>query len=163
MIHIGLNPVRRADTGEDHRTRKAAPVAPADAFADRNQRPFLNFDDKSGSAAQSSGMNGSALDLYGPAWKTEQAQKDARAARADKLMPVVRQLARSHGLDIEALEVLNIVYRNAKIMGGEAQVWASDAGRTVGISTQKAEAILADAVRRGLLGERLGSRFRPTI
>lgn len=144
-------------------TTRQRTVAPANAFADRNQRSFLDFDDKSGSAAQSSGMNGSALDLYAPSWKADQAQKDANAARADKLMPAVRQLAQTHGLDLEALEVINIAHRNARIMGGEAQVWAGDAGRAVGICTQKAEAILADAVRRGLLEERSGSRFRSKI
>lgn len=162
MIHIGLNPARRADTGEDRRARKAAPVAPANAFADRNARPLIGFSDKSGSAAQSSGM-ASTLDLYAPSWKADQAQKDANASRADKLLPAVRALAQSHGLDLEALEVINIVHRNAKIMGGEAQVWASDAGQAVGISTQRTEAILADAVRRGLLEERSGSRFRSKI
>ena len=143
-------------------TRQRA-VVPANAFADRNQRPHLDFDDKSGSAAQSSGMNGSALDLYAPSWKADQAKKDDNAARAEKLMPAVRALAQSHGLDLEALEVINSVVRNATIMGGEATVYASAAGRAVGISTQRAEAAIPDAVRCGLLEERSGSRFRSKI
>ena len=145
-----------------HATRQRT-VSPANAFADRNQRPLLDFDDKSGSAAASSNMNGSALDLYAPSLKAEQAQKDASAARAEKLVPAVRALAQSHGLDLEALEVINVVVRNTTIMGGEATVYASDAGRAVGISTQRAEAVIADAVRRGLLEERSGSRFRSKI
>lgn len=144
-------------------TTRQRTVSPANAFADRNQRPLLDFDTKSGPSAQSSNMNGSALDLYVPSWKSEQAQMDANASRAEKLMPAVRALAQSHGLDIEALEVLNIVARNCAILGGEAQVWPSDAGRSVGVSTQRAEAIIADAVSRGLLEARGGHRFRSKI
>lgn len=159
MIHLGLNV-----PGHDaKRVARQRTVTPANAFEDRNQRPALDFNSKAGTASQSSGMGGSVLDLYAPTWKAEQAQKDANSARADKLLPAVRQLAQSHGLDIDALEVINIVVRNAKIMRGEATVFASDAARAVGIETRKAEAIISDAVFRGLLEDRGGHRFRSKI
>jgi hypothetical protein len=161
VIHIGFSNPSASET--DRATRQRT-MTPANAFEDRNQRSGLDFNSKAGAASQSSGTGGlSMLDLYAPAWKSEQAQKDANATRAEKLLPSVRHLAQSHGLDIDALEVINIVVRNAKIMGGEAVIFASDAARAVGIDTRKAEAVISDAVSRGLLEDRGGNRFRSKI
>ncbi|MCO5090881.1 hypothetical protein [Bosea sp. (in: a-proteobacteria)] len=156
MIHVGLVNPSPSDASEDKRARKTT-VTPANAFADRNARPFLDFD-KSGPAAQSSGMNGSAFDLYAPSWKAEMAKKADNDARADKLLPAVRQLAQSHGLDLEALEVINLIHRGATVMrGNPVQVFRSDIARATGLPVSKVDDIVREAVTKGLLSERNNS------
>lgn len=145
------------------RTARHRTVTPDDAFQARNARPILDFAAKP-AAAPSSAMGGSVMDLYAPAFRAEMDQRDNAAARLDKLEGPVQRLAQTHGLAIEALEVINIVHRNAKIMGGNpVQAFKADLARATGQPVSQVEAALREAVSKGLLEERNNSYWRSKL
>ncbi|WP_353182458.1 hypothetical protein [Bosea sp. (in: a-proteobacteria)] len=153
-----------SDTPRDRASRRCA-AATIDLFggpaSTHGQR--LDFNAKAAPAAvPSSGMGGSSLDLYGAAvFRAEIAQRDERAARLDKLPAAVQRLATEQGVtDLPMLEAVAIISRACKTMGGQAQVFSSDVGRTIGVSTQKTDEILREAAQRGFIEPRANSYWR---
>lgn len=152
-----------SDTTRDRETRQRAAEAtqlfggPASSHGER-----LDFSAKAAPAALSSGAGTSFVQE--PAWKAEMADRDARAARLDKLPAAVQRLASAEGItSVELLETIAIIHRAAKIMSGEAQVHPADVGRSIGVPTVKAEALLAEAVAKGWVEARSGARWRCKI
>jgi predicted transcriptional regulator len=45
-------------------------------------------------------------------------------------------------------------------MGGQAQVLSSDVGRAIGVSTQRADEILREAIQRGFIEPRAHASWR---
>lgn len=149
-----------SDTPRDRASRRRA-AATIDLFggpaSTHGQR--LDFNGKAAPAAPSSGMGVSFADAYAPSWKA--AQRDERAARLDKLPPAVQRLATEQGVtDLPMLEVVAIISRACKTMGGLAQVFSSDVGRSIGVTTQRADEILREATQRGFIEPRANSYWR---
>lgn len=160
MIHLGPS-INRVDNDADRTARRRS----AAVSGNFSRTPTgLDFNQRA-PAAPSSGMNGSALDLYGStAFKAEISQRDERAAQMDRLPAPVQRLARSEGItDLGLLTAISIVHRNCQIMGGEAVVHCSDIARAMGITTAHAESLTAEGVRRGFIEARTGSRWRSRI
>lgn len=162
MIHLGPNLTRRENEADRSARRRAEAVTkmfggPASTHGQR-----FDFSNPSAPAMPTSGT-GSLADLYQPAFRAEIVKRDELARRMDRLPPKVQQLSQTCGLDIDALEVVGIVVRDCAILGGQARVFPADVGRALGISTQKVEAIIADAVARKLIEARPGHQFRSKL
>ncbi|WID98149.1 hypothetical protein QO058_07875 [Bosea vestrisii] len=152
-------PVSDTQHTRDERRRAAAA---ATAFGNRNHSgPLMDFSAKTAPAAPSSGMGVSFADAYAPSWKAEQAEKDARAARLDALPQVVQKLATEAGVtDLPMLEAVAIIHRASKAMNGPAQVFESDIGRSLGITTQRAEELTRKAAQLGFIEPLANSYWR---
>lgn len=151
-----------SDTPHDRASRRRA-AATIDLFggpaSTHGQR--LDFNTKAAPAAPSSGMGVSFADAYAPSWKAETAQRDERAARLDKLPLGVQRLATEQGVTcLPTLETVAIISRACKTMGGQAQCFSSDIGRAIGVSTQRADEILREAIQRGFIEPRANSYWR---
>lgn len=161
MIPVGFQNLTRRDTEADRSARRRAAAA-FDLFggpASQNGAG-INFSKPSAPAMPTSGT-GSLADLYQPAFRAEVAQRDERAARLDKLPQAVQRLSTEQGVtDLPMLEAVAIVSRACKTMGGQAQVFSSDVGRAIGVSTQRADEILREAAQRGFIEPRANSYWR---
>jgi len=146
----------------DHREERRRAAGAAEAFGSRNARaPMVDFSKSGPAAAPSSGMGGSLWDAYTPSFRAEMVQRDERAAKMDRLPAKVQRLASELGItDVELLTVIGAVVAKNAVMGADAkvQLFASDLGRAIGVTSQKAEALLADAAQRGFI-ERFGGDY----
>lgn len=161
MIPTSFMGLKPADTDPVHAARRRAAGA-AQAFGGRNaQGSRIDFAECSGTATPSSGM-GSLMDAYTPAFKAEMANREARAARLDKLPVAVARLATAHGVtSLPMLEAVAVIARACTVMGDNpAQVFPSDIARTIGLTTQGTEELLREAVSKGFIEERGGSYWR---
>lgn len=160
MIHLGPN-LNRIDTDADRTARRRS----AAVSGNFSRTPSgLDFNQRA-PAAPSSGM-GSLLDLYGStAFKADIVQRDERNARLDRLPASVQRLATEQGVtDLPMLEAIAIISRACKTMGGNpAQVFSSDVGRVIGVTTQRADEILREAARRGFIEARTNSYWRSRL
>lgn len=140
----------RKDTETDRTTRRRS-EAVTDAFA--RKTTGLDFSRKSAPAMPTSGT-GSLADLYGSfAFKSDIARRDERDAVLDKLPQPVARLSQIHGItDLDLLRTIGIVHKACATMGGQpVQVFASDIGRAMSVTSQRADALLSEAVSRGFI------------
>ena len=151
----------------DHREERHRAAGAAEAFGSRNARgPMIDFSKSGPAAAPSSGMGGSALDIYAPPFRAEMVQRDERAAKMDRLPVKVQRLAQEQGItDLDLLTVIGAVVAKNAVMGADAkvQLFASDLGRAISITSQKADALLAEAAQRGFIERFTGERVRARI
>jgi len=162
MIPTGFLNLTRHDTETDRSARRRAAATTAlfgGAASQSGQK--LDFS-KSGAPAMPTSGTGSLADLYQPAFRAEITQRAERAARLDMLPPAVQRLATEQGVtDLPMLEAVTVISRACKAMGGNpAQCWASDIGRIIGVSTQRADEILREAAQRGFIEPRANSYWR---
>lgn len=162
MIPTSFLGNERRDTDADRIARRRSA-----AVSGNFSRTSTGLDfNKRAPAAPSSGMNGSFLDLYGStAFKAEISQRDERSARLDRLPASVQRLATEQGVtDLPMLEAVAIIARASATMGGNpAQVFSSDVGRAIGVTTQRADEILREAARRGFIEARTNSYWRSRL
>lgn len=154
--------IRSADNQSSHEQRRRFAEV-VDVMAATN----MSFREKSASpaaVAPPSGMS-STMDFYGSAsFKADIVKREEIAQRVDRLPAPVQKLATEQGVtDLPTLEVVAAVYRACKTMGGQAQCFSSDLGRAAGVTTQRAEEILRDAVKRGWVEERSNSYWRTDL
>ncbi len=161
MIHLGPNLTRRETEADRTARRRADAVTKMFGGAAGQSGQRLDFSKPSAPAMPTSGT-GSLADLYQPAFRAEVAQREERTARLDKLPQAVQRLATEQGVtDLHMLEAVAIIFRASKALGGNpAQCWASDIGRTIGVTTQRADEILREAVQRGFIELRANSYWR---
>lgn len=161
MIPTDFKNLTRRDTSRDREARRRAAAAVNLFGGPAGQNGVgLNFN-AMGAPAPSSDMGVSFADAYAPPWKAEQAEKDARAARLDKLPVAVAKLATEQGVtDIQLLEIVAIVERGNKIMNGPVQAHRGDIARAIGVTADKAEALMTEAARRGFIEPRANSYWR---
>lgn len=161
MIPTGFHNLARRDTEADCSARRRADAVTkmfGGAAGQSGQR--LDFSKPSAPAMLTTGT-GSLADLYQPAFRAEIAQRDERAARLDKLPPAVQRLATEQGVThLPMLEAVAIISRACKAMGGQAQCFVSDIGRSIGVTTQRVDEILREAAQRGFIEPRANSYWR---
>lgn len=161
MIPFG-DPRKSPQPSDTQRDREARRRSAAVSSSFTAAPSGLDFN-KRAPAAPSSGMNGSFLDLYGStAFKADIVKREERDARVDRLPAGVQRRAAEQGVtDLTMLEATACVVRACKAMGGNpAQVFSSDVGRALGITTAQAEEALREASRRGFIEPRLNSYWR---
>lgn len=153
------------DSAHDRQARQRA----ADVFHEvgtRNSRgPLIDFGMPSAPAAKPSGMS-SIMDLDTPSYRAEMAVRDERAAKMDRLPAKVQRLSQELGItDLGLLQTIGAVVAKNAVMGADAkvQLFASDLGRAVGITSQRADALLDDAARRGFIERFAGNYVRSRI
>ncbi|BCB17931.1 hypothetical protein [Bosea sp. ANAM02] len=162
MIPTGFLNLTPHDTGTDRSARRRAAATTA-LFGGAASQSGQKFDfSKSGAPAMPTSGTGSLADLYQPAFRSEIALRDKRAARMDRLPAAVRKLASDQGVtDLPVLEVVAVICRACTTMGGNpAQCFASDIGKAIGVTTQRAEEILREAAQRGFIEPRAGNYWR---
>jgi hypothetical protein len=125
----------------------------------------LDFNAKGAPAAPSSGMGGSVMDLYGSTVvSADIVKREELAARMDRLPAVVAKLATEQGVtDLPMLEAVAVIHRNCKTMNGPAQVFASDIGKAIGVSTQRAEELTRKAAQLRFIEERANHYWRTKL
>jgi len=158
MIPTSFLGNERRDTDAD-RTARRRSAAVSSSFTAAPSG--LDFNQR-GPAAPSSGM-GSFLDCYGSTrFKEDIVKREERDARLDRLPAGVQRRAAEQGVtDLTMLEATACVVRACKTMGGNpAQVFSSDVGRALGITTAQAEEALREASRRGFIEPRPNSYWR---
>ena len=161
MIHLGPNLPRRETEADRSARRRAAAAFELFGGPAGHNGSGINFNAKSAPAMPTSGT-GSLADLYQPAFRSEIALRDERAARMDRLPAAVQKLATEQGeTDLPTLEALALIQRASKTMGGNpAQCFSSDIGKAIGVTTQRAEEILGSLAERGFIEPRAGSYWR---
>jgi len=129
----------------------------------------VNFNAGGSAPAKTSGL-GSTLDLYEGVSRSEEEVRRAEIEERMGRLPVrVQRLATDQGVtDLNLLQVVGAVVAKSDTWGGQkVQLFASDIGRALGVSTQKADALLDEAVRRGFIEACSrsigGGYFRPRI
>lgn len=150
MIHLTMLDTVRRDTDTD-RTARRRSAAVAETFAPAPA--LLDFSRKAAPAMPTSGT-GSLADLYGSlVFKADIARRDERDAVLDKLPQPVARLSQTHGVtDLDLLRTIGIVHKASATMGGQpAQCFAGDIGRAIGVTTQRADALLSEAVSSGFI------------
>jgi hypothetical protein len=114
----------------------------------------LNFS-RNGAPARTSSAGTDLIDFGTMRRSEEEVRREEIARRMDRLPRKVQNLTQSHGInDIELLEVVAAVTRRSDQLSGErVQVFFSDTARALGISAQRAEFLLDQAVSKKLLRE----------
>lgn len=147
---------------DQHREERRRGANAAQAFGSRHTRgPLIDFGTSGPAAAPSSGMGGSIMDAYAPSFRAEMLERDERAAKMDRLPVKVQRLAQEQGItDLDLLTVVGAVVAKSAVMGAEAkvQLFGSDLGRAMGVTSDQAEALLNEAARRGFI-ERFGDNY----
>jgi hypothetical protein len=145
-----------------HQEERRRAASAAEAFGSRNARgPMIDFGASGPAAAPSSGMGGSIMDAYAPSFRAEMLKRDERAAKVDRLPVKVQRLAQEQGItDLDLLTVVGAVVAKNSVMGAEAkvQIFGSDLGRAMGVTSDQADALLNEAARRGFI-ERFGDNY----
>jgi hypothetical protein len=110
------------------------------------------------------------MDLYqGMTRSDAEVRRAEREERMGRLPIRVQRLATDQGVtDLELLQVVGAVVAKSDTWGGNrVQLFASDIARSLGVSTQRADALLDEAVRRGFVEAYSrsigGGYFRPCI
>jgi hypothetical protein len=171
-----MAPVRKGDgdATEAERTQRRRSEVAAQAAPSRRSDPrghFLNFNDTATSApAKARNTTGGVMDCYGGVTRSDaEVRRAEREERMSRLPIRVQRLATDQGVtDLDLLHVVGAVVAKSDTWGGNrVQLFSSDLGRTLGISTQKADALLDEAVRRGFIEAYSrsigGGYFRPCI
>lgn len=154
------------DSQCDQEARRRAAEAAHEVGTRNSRGPLIDFAKPGLPASKSSGMGGSALDLYAPSLRADMVMRDHRAAKMDRLPVKVQRLAQEQGItDLDFLTVIGAVVAKNAVMGADAkvQLFASDLGRAIGITSQKADALLDDAARRGWIERFAGNYVRARI
>lgn len=161
MIHLGPNLIRRETEADRSARRRAAAAFDLFGGPASQNGAGINFSKPSAPAMPTTGT-GSLADLYQPAFRSEIALRDERAARMDRLPAAVQKLATEQGVtDLPMLEAVAVISRACTTMGGNpAQCFASDIGKAIGVTTQRAEEILREAAQRGFVEPRAGNYWR---
>lgn len=96
---------------------------------------------------------GSTMALYDNGTVNELAQRDAEHDRFAKLPKAIQQAAKAQGLtDLTMLQIAGAIHAKSAMMGHErVQIFASDLATATGTTTQRAEQLMSQAVRCGLI------------
>lgn len=160
MIHLGPSLTRRETEADRSARRRAAAAFDLFGGPASQNGAGINFSKPSAPAMPTSGT-GSLADLCQPAFRAEIVQRDERYARMDRLPAAVQKLATEGVTDLHTLEAIAVISRACATMGGNpAQCWASDIGKAIGVTTQRAEEILREAAQRGFIEPRAGNYWR---
>jgi hypothetical protein len=130
----------------------------------------VNFNAGGPAPVKARNTTGGVMDLYqGITRSDDEVRRSEIEERMGRLPVRVQRLATDQGItDIELLQVIGAVVANSNRYGGErVQLFSSDLARALGVSTQKADALLDEAVRRGFIEACSrsigGGYFRPRI
>lgn len=133
------------------RSRRAAAATKWLGGSSRANCP-LDFSAVSPASVKTSGL-ASTLDLYAPAVRAEEAQRQEIARRMDALPPHLAALPKKEpDIAVDTLEALAVIEARSKAVGGQpVAVQRGDLARAIKASPERAEAIISDLTRRGLI------------
>lgn len=117
----------------------------------------VNFSAGGPAPEKARNTTGGVMDLYDSGFGNELARRDEEHDRFAKLPKAIQQAAKAQGVtDLTLLEIAGTIHRKSEVYSGErVQVFASDLAKATGTTTQRAEQLIDEAVRRGLI-ERTG-------
>jgi hypothetical protein len=153
MIRTDFLNLPAKDTPEAREARKKAAEArtlfggPASDYGSG-----LDFTKATG-PAKTSGMGMSTLDIYAPVQRADEAKRAETEAQMEKLPASIAALPKKHpGLALDALEALASIQRSYAVRGEQpVPVHRGDLARNIGVSVERAEAIINDLQARNLI------------
>jgi hypothetical protein len=169
-----MSPVRKGEATEAEQTQRRRSEVAAQAAPSRRSDPrghFLDFNDTAAPApAQARNTTGGVMDCYGGVTRSDaEVRRAEREERMSRLPIRVQRLATDQGVtDLDLLHVVGAVVAKSDNYGGaRVQLFASDIARSLGVSTQRADALLDEAIQRGFVEAYSrsigGGYFRPLI
>lgn len=113
----------------------------------------LNFNAPDKAPARTTPGGTTTMSFYDTVSRSETAQQAEAHDRLARLPKAIQQAAQAQGLtDLPLLEIAGAIHRKSEVYGGErVQVFASDLAKATGTTTQRAEQLIDEAVRRGLI------------
>lgn len=113
----------------------------------------LNFRAPDKAPARTTPGGTTTMSFYNTVSRSETAQQAEAHDRMARLPKSIQQAAQAQGIaDLALLEIAGAIHRKSEVYGGErVQVFASDLAKAIGTTTQRAEQLIDEAVRRGLI------------
>jgi hypothetical protein len=113
----------------------------------------LNFRAPDKAPARTTPGGTTTMSFYDSVSRSETAKQGETHDRLAKLPKAIQNVAQAQGVtDLALLEIAGAIHRKSEVYGGErVQVFASDMAKATGLTTQRAEQLIDEAVRRGLI------------
>ena len=113
----------------------------------------LNFNAPDKAPARTTPGGTTTMSFYDTVSRSETAQQAEAHDRLARLPKAIQQAAQAQGIaDLTLLEIAGAIHRKSEVMSGErVQVFASDLAKATGTTTQRAEQLIDQAVRLGLI------------
>jgi hypothetical protein len=147
-----MPPVRKGEITTTEREHIRRSENAAQAFPGRQARGLGLDLTKPLKTVKTDGF-GSTMALYDNGTVSELSRRDAEHDRFAKLPKPIQRMAQEKGVtDLTLLEIAGAIHAKSEVYGGNrVQVFASDLAKATGTTTQRAEQLIDEAVRRGLI------------